>query len=293
VNPVREGTTEKMSASNQQGERSRPATMSLLDADPAFGLAVPAEHRERARRYLTFDVRRMRSVWEEGGLDGEQVVGGLVLTGFLLGTVDVGDRRASFVLGPGDVVAPRLMPAVSTFPASTRIDVVQPASLLVLDDRVWTAAAYWPSVGRTLFERSADGSAGQRLLSALNAFSRVDERLLGLMWYFADRWGTVRSDGVHVGLPLTHRTLGELVACRRPTVTLALGALSERGLLTRTQDGWLLALQLLDALEELAAGSGDSRAIIDPTASIFDRADAIVRSAAEARARARELRRPT
>ncbi|MBS1860679.1 MAG: winged helix-turn-helix domain-containing protein [Actinobacteria bacterium] len=62
-----------------------------------------------------------------------------------------------------------------------------------------------------------------------------------ILWHFADRWGRVRRDGVVVDLQLSHRTLGELVGARRPTVTSALGRLREAGRLAATEDGrWLL-----------------------------------------------------
>jgi hypothetical protein len=45
---------------------------------------------------------------------------------------------------------------------------------------------------------------------------------------------------VLVPLRLTHATLAELVAARRPTVTSALSELSRSGLVRSVEDGWLL-----------------------------------------------------
>jgi CRP-like cAMP-binding protein len=70
---------------------------------------------------------------------------------------------------------------------------------------------------------------------------RVDTRLHMLLWHLADRWGTVRRDGVLVPLHLTHSILADLVAAQRPTVSAALGSLERAGLITRTHDGWRLA----------------------------------------------------
>ena len=69
---------------------------------------------------------------------------------------------------------------------------------------------------------------------------RIDLRLQMLFWELADRWGTVRQDGVHVPLPLTHSMLADLVAARRPTVTKALGELSERSAVVWTGADWWL-----------------------------------------------------
>ena len=57
----------------------------------------------------------------------------------------------------------------------------------------------------------------------------IDRRLLVLFWEAANRWGRVTPDGVRVRLPLTHQTLGHLVGSRRPSVSVALGALAARG----------------------------------------------------------------
>jgi CRP/FNR family transcriptional regulator, cyclic AMP receptor protein len=61
-----------------------------------------------------------------------------------------------------------------------------------------------------------------------------------LFWELADRWGTVRGDGTHVPLRLTHAVLADLVAARRPTVTTALGELADRSAVIWTGADWLL-----------------------------------------------------
>ena len=71
--------------------------------------------------------------------------------------------------------------------------------------------------------------------------ARVDTRLHMLFWHLAGRWGRVRSDGVVVPLRLTHTTLAELVAARRPTVTSALTDLARRGVIRPVENGWLLS----------------------------------------------------
>jgi CRP/FNR family cyclic AMP-dependent transcriptional regulator len=64
--------------------------------------------------------------------------------------------------------------------------------------------------------------------------------LLLLLWHLADRWGRVTPDGVRVALGVTHQTLADLVAARRPSVTTALQQLARQGLLGRDGDAWLL-----------------------------------------------------
>jgi len=50
---------------------------------------------------------------------------------------------------------------------------------------------------------------------------RVDDRLLLVLWHFADRWGRVTPSGVSIDIPLTHRLLALVVGARRPFVTAA------------------------------------------------------------------------
>jgi hypothetical protein len=69
---------------------------------------------------------------------------------------------------------------------------------------------------------------------------RVDQRLLALMWLLAESWGRVTPAGTTLPLKLTHDALGALIGARRPTVTLALRDLSERGAIVRQDQGWLL-----------------------------------------------------
>jgi Crp-like helix-turn-helix domain len=63
---------------------------------------------------------------------------------------------------------------------------------------------------------------------------------MALLWLLAERWGYVSTMGTHLRLDLTHETLGSLVGARRPTITLAVSELVDRGALIKQQQGWLL-----------------------------------------------------
>jgi CRP-like cAMP-binding protein len=76
---------------------------------------------------------------------------------------------------------------------------------------------------------------------AIAQLTRVDHRLLAIFRQLGERWGKVTADGVLLPLCLSHRTLGELIGARRPTVSTAAAALARSGELTRRPDGsWLL-----------------------------------------------------
>ena len=83
---------------------------------------------------------------------------------------------------------------------------------------------------------------------------RGESRVHVALWHFADRWGRVGPRGVDLRLNVTHELLAEIVAAERPSVTLALGALRERGLVERGPDHlWHLSGQPPGELSEVRA----------------------------------------
>ena len=71
----------------------------------------------------------------------------------------------------------------------------------------------------------------------LKRLRRIEDRLLGTLWYLAATWGRVTPRGLAVPISLTHQTLGELAGAQRPSVTLGMAALRDRGLVDRMPDG--------------------------------------------------------
>jgi len=64
--------------------------------------------------------------------------------------------------------------------------------------------------------------------------------LATLFWHLAKRWGRVTPDGIRVRLRMSHELLGQLVGCRRASVTTALHRIDDSGLLRRSDGTWLL-----------------------------------------------------
>jgi hypothetical protein len=99
----------------------------------------------------------------------------------------------------------------------------------------------FPEVTAVVVDRLNDRAHRLATTQAICQVNRVDRRLMALFWHLAERWGRVTSEGVVVGLTLSHRMLGQLVGARRPTVSIAIGELGRRGELVRRADGtWLL-----------------------------------------------------
>src|SRR4029453_18353383 len=88
-----------------------------------------------------------------------------------------------------------------------------------------------------LHDRLAEQLDRATARAAIMALPRVEQRVLGLFWQLAERWGTVRPEGIAIELPLTHELIGQLIGARRPTVSLALQPLAHDGLLQRTAAG--------------------------------------------------------
>jgi CRP-like cAMP-binding protein len=212
-----------------------PRGISLLDEDPELAVGLPAEELELARRVLV--VHGLLA--ETGPWEVEEPVaslGLLLLDGLVTVNVVVGDRVASELAGPGDVLHATAAPH-ALLPAEVGLVVSEPARIAVLDQRFIAAVRRWPVLLLTLHERLRVQQRRMAIHAAIGKLRRVEDRVLALLWHLAERWGRVTRDGVVVPLSLTHETLGRLAGAERPTVTLALGELGRTGAVTRRGDG--------------------------------------------------------
>jgi hypothetical protein len=113
--------------------------------------------------------------------------------------------------------------------------------LAVVDHGLAVRAAQWPEVFAALVDRAARRAERLVVMQAIGHLTRVDDRLLAMLWCLAERWGRVVPGGVAVNVRLPHRTLAGMVGARRPSVTTALGQLIARGdLERRPEGGWIL-----------------------------------------------------
>jgi hypothetical protein len=111
----------------------------------------------------------------------------------------------------------------------------------VIDDRLQRSLALWPGLALGFIERAGQQLARLAVQAAIAQLPRVDQRLEATFWQLADRWGRVTPSGIHIPLVLTHEVLARLVGGRRPTITLALSELAERGVLVRHPDRtWMI-----------------------------------------------------
>jgi CRP/FNR family transcriptional regulator, cyclic AMP receptor protein len=234
-----------------------PVAVLAADADLVADLE-PAE-RERARRAVTAPALRL----DAGPWDPERELGAqhrpgdlglLVLDGVMLRGLDIHGAGCVELVGAGDLIRPWTSDPHLTLSRSATWQVIGGADLALLDRRTTALLGRWPEIVARLVERAIERSHSLAFHLAICGLTRVDLRLLAVLWNLADRWGRVTPSGVVVPLPLTHRVLGQLIAARRPSVTTHLGRLRERGLLEpRPDGGWLLHGEPPDELAEIRA----------------------------------------
>jgi CRP/FNR family transcriptional regulator, cyclic AMP receptor protein len=241
----------------------RRQIISVLDVDPELAGAMDPERRALAHRHALARVERLeRGTWRPDELIGRHGLGLLVVDGLLLREVALVGRQTGELLGPGDLFRPVDESSdLDAVPVHTAWHVCEPVQVAVLDQRFTAIAGRWPELIDGLFLRSSLRSRRLAVQLTVSRVTRVDERLLIILWQLAERWGRVRADGVHVPLAVTHDTLARLVGARRPSVTTGLGRLNRLNMVTRVRGGWVLHGDPQDHLAGLEAerdGSEDA-----------------------------------
>lgn len=225
--------------------RSGLQRVSVLEVEPALcdGIdprTLPTAVRSAAAATWSLSRGKWRSepwMFERRGSLGLMVIDGLIARQVL-----VGEMEAVELVGPGDVLRPwaEVDREVAQQVSESWI-VTRRARLALLDRAFAVSAAPWPEIAANVSDRLATRVGWMALFSAIQGIRRVDERLLAILWSYADRWGRVTPGGVLLELELTHRLLAGVIGARRPSVTTALKALESGGTLTRRRDrSWLL-----------------------------------------------------
>ena len=175
-------------------------SVQLLDVDPELARGLdPRRAREAAQRLYAraIDVPRGRWNPRAGLLEGNLPVGLLILDGVLVREATVGDHPSAELLGPGDLLRAwedadieELLPRTIEWSALTA------TRIAVIDHTFTIRAAQWPEVFAALIDRAARRAERLVVLQAIAHLTRVDDRLLALLWCLAERWGRVVPGGV-------------------------------------------------------------------------------------------------
>jgi CRP/FNR family cyclic AMP-dependent transcriptional regulator len=221
----------------------------LLDVEPDAARFLSEEERLAARK-LFLPVLNLKKgpVDVQAALGDDGAFGALLLEGMLMHRLRIGNQLTVRLLGPTDMLSLDRQ-GQSMLLAESSYSATAPTRLAVLGDEVLAGIQRWPRLAAGIYVRNAEQANRLSAQLAICQLPRVDQRILSLLWLLAESWGHVGSAGTTLPVSLTHDALGALIGARRPTVTLALGELSERGAIVRQERGWLL----LEAPEEPVA----------------------------------------
>jgi CRP/FNR family transcriptional regulator, cyclic AMP receptor protein len=222
------------------------AVVRVLEVDPALATGLDPEQRAAAiPRSVARTLTIAQGPWfyEPPPEHEPGMLGLLILEGVLLRELSVDRMHALEFIGPGDLIRPWTYQGASApVTAKATWQVIEPIRIAVLDRRFALRMAPWPEISASLLDRETERARSAIVELAVRQALRIEDRLLLTLWHLADRWGRVSARGTVLGLtPLTHGVLARLIGAQRPSVTLALGKLRERGLIDRDPDGrWIL-----------------------------------------------------
>jgi len=218
----------------------------LLDADRELARRVGGDLTEARAAAVAGCVSIPRGRWSPDAAS-ERIRGGyglLVLRGLLMRDLESPEALGAELVAEGDLLGPDDGTEERIVGLEPRWEILEPARLLVLDAAFAQRIARYPQLASGLVDRVHERARRTAIALALSHLPRVEDRLHRLLWHLADRRGHVRADGIVLRLPVTQEQLGRLVGARRPTVSLALRSLRERGLVRRGDaDEWVLANQ--------------------------------------------------
>jgi CRP/FNR family transcriptional regulator, cyclic AMP receptor protein len=215
-------------------------TIRLFDAEPDLIRFLNPEDSELARdtllpvQSIPKGDANLRTLFDQNG-----AFGAIVLDGLVQQSLKLGRHEGLRLLGPGDLVSLTDAPtSMLVLQANCRAQ--SPTRVALLGRDMLLAIRHWPQIAAGLHAHA--GEQSERLVTqmVICQLPRVDERLLALMWLLAESWGQVTASGTLLPISLTHAALGGLIGARRPTVTLALGNLTNAGAIARQPRGWLL-----------------------------------------------------
>jgi CRP/FNR family transcriptional regulator, cyclic AMP receptor protein len=215
----------------------------ILELDPELGLRIPAAEIAHARSELVTAVLSLPAGhWDvPHGERSHGRLGFLIIDGLLGRDMTVAGRTSTELLGDGDVVQPWVAPrddGLVRYRASWHV--LSPVRLAILDEHLTRSLTRWPQVISALLERAVRRTHRMSIHEAILQLSPVETRLLVLFWHLAERWGHVTPAGIALRLKLPHALLGQLVGCRRASVTTALQHIYSSGALDRRPDGTFL-----------------------------------------------------
>lgn len=222
---------------------SSVSTIRLFEAEPDLARYLSPEDRAQAAqvRLPVIEIPagpvKVQALLQHAG-----AFAGLITHGMVLQSLRLGEHAGLRLVGPGDILSRSEAPG-SMLVLDTDCRATVHTRIALFGRDLLLAGRRWPWLIAGLHGRMAEQAERLTTQLMICQLPRVDDRLLAMMWLLAESWGQVTPSGTVVPIELTHSALGGLIGARRPTVTLALSELTERGAIIRQADGWLLLAQ--------------------------------------------------
>jgi CRP/FNR family transcriptional regulator, cyclic AMP receptor protein len=233
-----------------------PRLVRLFDLDPDLAASLPGDDWSEAHRAAVGVLeQRAPGPWDMASGMGERM-GGVIVAGLVVRELSLGPTVSAELLAAGDVLLPVAQAPVSFLPTECTCMVLEPLSVVWLGATFEQAACRWPELSRTLLRRAHTRAQRSAVMQNIAQVTRIDDRVLTLLWHLAERFGRVSSEGVVLPLRLTHRVIARLIGARRPSVTTAITALENRAAVQRRAAGSWLLRELPDREGPPGAGEG-------------------------------------
>jgi CRP-like cAMP-binding protein len=239
--------------------RADSASVLVLEADPDLGSGIDTGQWHVALAASIAPAFELdRGPWSFAPQPDAAALGALLLEGLIVIRINAETRAHIELLGSGDVIGPWVGSGQElTLPSVPTTSVVSRARIALLDRRFAIRTARWPEIHAALMHRLIVRARRLSLQSAINALSRIEERLEVTLWELAYRFGRVTPEGIILDLPLTHSQVAEMVAAQRPSVSTAFTRLQDHGRIVHAaRHRWLLLGEPPSTLSSLAQQSG-------------------------------------
>ena len=213
-------------------------SVSLLEIEPDLGTWLSDEEQQLARRLLVPTVQLDSSSPDlDHVLEDASAFAALLIDGMVMHRMVVGGRHPQ-LLGPGDLVVHTWAPRSEILTQSSK-RVEHHAQIALLGRQLVNGARHFPGLIVGLHLRLGDQHQRLAVQIGICQLSRVQDRLLTMMWLLAESWGRVTPAGTWLGRadPQHARRVNR---SKRPTVSLALRDLIQNGAVQAQSDGWLL-----------------------------------------------------
>ena len=216
----------------------------MLDLDADLADAFDPRSRMVVRQVATAGLIEVPvgSDCAEASSAGSAGLGMLLVDGLIALEVQVGDRTATELLGPGDLLQPQPSSTVDhLLERQVTRRALTSCRVAILDGEFVDRMRPWPQIILALLRRSDQRAVQLNVQRAITSHPSLEVRLALLLWHLAARWGRVESGGVRLELPLTHALLGHLVGAERPSVSRSLARLAAQDLVCGGARDWHLA----------------------------------------------------